>query len=182
MMVTLRKILAVALISSTAIAHEPQYDPNAKYVRLLAVDSIELSTQLWIAIRASVEPKRIHDLVAPDIGFEWEDGASACRIRAIPTTGLDAYDHTSVGYYLEIQVQGVESTISKLCAQPIQKLNEWYFSIVLRPSAASGSAKEVYVREFRAIDPKLEVVWHSVQGKELMSSDNVITDIVGGKQ
>jgi hypothetical protein len=175
-----RASLVLALASPAVNAQEVRYEPEVEYVRLLTVSSIELSTQLWLAIRATVEPKKIRDLDAPSIGFEWEDLTAACRIRAIPTTGMDAYKHTSVGYYLEIKDQGTEEAIPKLCAAPVQKLNTWYFSRVLgvdKPQAA-----EVYVRDFRSIEPGLDVSWNTVLGRELMSAESVISEIVRGQK
>jgi hypothetical protein len=178
MRATLRATLLTAVICSVATAQDIRYEADAQYVQLVTADSIELATQLWLAIRASVEPKRIRDIPAPEIGFEWEDGAVACRARAVPAAGIDAYGHSAVGYHLEIRALGVSDEVPKVCAEPLKKLREWYFS--------SASARQVFVRDYRAIDASTDVVWRTIKGKQLMSenaeAESVINSITSGRQ
>jgi len=166
----------MAFIGCAAMAQDVRYDADAQYVQLISADSIELATQMWLAIRASVEPKKIRDIAALAIGFEWEDGAIACRARAIPAAGIDAYSHSAVGYYLDFSARGLTDEVPKVCAEPLKKLREWYF--------ASDSAGEVYVRDFRAIDTSTQVLWRTVKGKQLMgeNADSFINSITPGKR
>jgi hypothetical protein len=178
-MPTVRTVIAMMLMSVAAFAQELRYRPDDQYIRLWTADSIELSTQLCLAIRASVDPKEIEPLDAPELGFQWKESAGACRIRAVPTAGIDGYGHTSVGYYLELRSEGFVAAPPKACIAPIQKLHAGYLSEVVASGQAGKVSRDVYVRDFRSIDPKAEVTWRPVQGKELMQARKVIDDIAG---